>query len=155
MQLRLRPLQPLLTPIPTSQDRSAVLGRMWGSSAAHSDPRLWMKMGLPDSQLQHIWVTLSSWIPGHKLCTAPTRSYGCFSAFALCMFLPSFRFSSRISNVLSHTQSRRQFPKVPPFQGYQPLPFPMNQTTSQQEFLHTVAAYGRHTSGPTNNHTLS
>lgn len=102
-QLRLLPLQPLLMPIPTSQDRSAVLGRMWGSSAARSSPQLWMKTGLPNSQLQHIWVTLSSWIPGHKLCTAPTRSYGCFSAIALCAFSPFSRFSPRSCNSAGHS----------------------------------------------------
>lgn len=36
------------------------------------------KLELPNSQLQNIWVTLCSWIPGHTLCLAPTRSYWMF-----------------------------------------------------------------------------
>lgn len=36
------------------------------------------KLELPNSQLQNIWVTLCSWIPGHSLCLAPTRSYWMF-----------------------------------------------------------------------------
>lgn len=52
------------------------------------------KLELPNSQLQNIWDTLCSWIPGHTLCLAPTRSYWMF----LSSHPPSIPAFSRFSS---------------------------------------------------------
>lgn len=88
-------------------------------------PKELKKLELPNSQLQNIWVTLSSWIPGLKLCTASTRSYwmllgshplSIFALFQVSILLSVTQQGTPLSSPLPYVK-QKTIPKCPKFPG--------------------------------------
>lgn len=105
------------------------------------------KLELPNSQLQNIWVTLCSWIPGHTLCLAPTRSYWMF----LSSHPPSFPFpgfpraaSPSAGHTPCPTDRAENIPKCPQLPGLSVLSQWMRRQSQTPEPAHR-GSHGRHT----------
>lgn len=102
------------------------------------------KLELPNSQLQNIWVTLCSWIPGHTLCLAPTRSYWMFlsshppripALFQVFLVLPVPQ-----QDTPCPTHKAENIQNAPNSQGFQALPFPVDEEAkADPQSLHTEA----------------